>query len=59
MKDAVPWIQRSVVFVLVIDVLIMGLKLLNGRYEIRVEAYLALACLVINCICTLYLARKL
>lgn len=47
MKKYVTWAAIIAVVIFVIAWGLMGVKLLDGDYDIVVEAYIALACLVI------------
>ena len=53
MKKARPWILAMTFIIAVIDWGVMGLKLYDGNYNITVEAYTMMACLIVFLICAL------
>ena len=54
MKKYIPWIMFITFIIFIIDWGIVGLKLLDGNYDITVGAYIGLACFIIIFICILY-----
>ena len=53
MKKFLPWIQGSAIIVLIIDWIVIGLRLVNGNYNIKAGAYIALVCIWIVAICAI------
>ena len=53
MKKARPWILAMTFIIAVISWGVMGLKLYDGNYNITVEAYTMMACLIVILICAL------
>lgn len=60
MKKASLWILLSAFVIFLIDWGVMGVKLLEGNYDIMTEAYIALLCfaVIIVCILVRLLGRK-
>ncbi len=54
MKKIAKWLAAISIAVLVIDWGIIGLKLLDGNYDITAGAYIAAISLVVFIICVLY-----
>lgn len=55
MKKILPWVFLASLIVCVIDWAVVGLKLLDGEYEVvTVGAYIALACWAIMLGCVFY-----
>lgn len=54
MKKIMFWISAVAIVVVAIDWGIVGLKLLDGDYDIIAEAYIGLACIWIIIICAVY-----
>ena len=54
MKKMLPWIFVASVVVFVIDWGIVGLKILDGDYDITVGAYIALVCIIVETLCGMY-----
>lgn len=54
MKKLIPWLYGIAVTIFVIDWGAMGVKLLNGDYEIKAGAYVGLACLIVMALCAVY-----
>ncbi len=54
MKKAVTWISIVTVIIFVIDWGVMGFKLLDHNYDIVVEAYIGLLCLLILFACAVF-----
>lgn len=54
MKRIAKWLAAISIAVLVIDWGIIGLKLLDGNYDITAGAYIAAISLVVFIICVLY-----
>ena len=55
MKKFAIWGAAISLIVFVIDWGVIGLKLLEGDYDITLGAYLAVACLVIFFVCLMYI----
>jgi len=53
MKKARLWILTVTLLVGVVAWGVMGLKLYDGDYNIKVEAYIMLTCLVITLVCAI------
>ena len=53
MKRIAGWITIAAFVVFVVDWTIVGLRLLNGNYDITVGAYLGMACWVVMLMCIL------
>ena len=60
MKKATPWIFGISLLVFVIDWAVMGMKIFTNDYNITVEAYVGLVCVVVMLLCGIYklLTRK-
>lgn len=54
MKKIMFWISIVASIVVVIDWGIIGLKLLDGNYDITAGAYVGLACILIIAVCAVY-----
>ena len=55
MKQIMPWLFAISLVVFIIDWTVVGLKILDGDYEVvTVGAYIALACWAIMLVCVLY-----
>lgn len=54
MKKFMSWLFAVSLAVFVIDWGVVGVKLLNGDYDITVGAYIGLACCIIMLVCALY-----
>jgi hypothetical protein len=60
MKKIITWLLLIFLFFFVIDWGIMGLKILNGNYDIIIEAYIGLICFIglFSCIAIRLLCNK-
>lgn len=56
MKKIMLWLFTISFIVFIIDWGVVGLKLLNGDYDILVGAYIGAACLVVIFVCAIYKA---
>ena len=54
MKKAMAWLGGIALAVFVIDWGVVGIKLLNGDYEIKTGAYVGLGCLMVLLLCAGY-----
>ncbi|HIZ56861.1 MAG TPA: hypothetical protein H9671_11855 [Firmicutes bacterium] len=56
MKKMISWIYVIAIITFVIDWGIVGLKLLDGNYDITAGAYIGLVCLFMIFVCVVYKA---
>lgn len=54
MKKVVPWIFGISLLVFVIDWAVMGMKIFSNDYQITLEAYIGLVCVVLMALCSIY-----
>ena len=54
MRKTMMWLFAISLIICVIDWGVVGLRILNGNYDITVGAYIALACTITMMICALY-----
>lgn len=54
MKKYVTWIMLITTIIFIIDWGIMGIKLLDGNYNISLESYIGAICFIIILVCILY-----
>ncbi len=54
MKKITNWILAVLTVILVIDCIVIGLKLLNGDYDITIGTYIAGECIIVICGCNVY-----
>lgn len=54
MKKIMSWLFAISLIVFVIDWGLIGLKLLDGDYDITVGAYIGIACIIVIFVCALY-----
>ena len=55
-KKMMNWLMVLAIFVLLIDWGVMGIKLYENEYEIQVEAWIALICIVLLLFSAIYRA---
>lgn len=56
MKKIATWVAVIAFIIFGVDWGVIGLKLLDGDYNIQVGAYLGLACLAVMLVCAVYKA---
>ena len=54
MKKIMYWLYAISIIAFIIDWGVVGLKLLNGDYDIVVGAYIGLGCIIVIIVCGLY-----
>lgn len=54
MKRIMSWIFVISIIIFILDWGVVGLKLLNGDYDITVGAYIGLVCVLIILVCAVY-----
>ncbi len=54
MKKFMTLVHIITIIVLIVDWGVMGVKILDNNYDIMVEAYIGLACILIIFMCALY-----
>lgn len=54
MKRIMSWIFVISIIIFILDWGVVGLKLLNGDYDITVGAYIGLVCVLIILLCAVY-----
>ena len=54
MKKLIPWIFGISLLVFAIDWAVMGMKIFSGEYNITLEAYIGLVCVILLLVCALF-----